>query len=145
MSAPISGNTSLHREIAARTPADVSIGVIPVERAAICWDHDSLGQIRNFHVLHFDRALDPQTEEHRLWNAARCTNGACFVDWGVNPRHTPLGIFAEMAFNDTLPAGEALGAVLTEFVKIQGCDWAQHMLAALLSGVFIVNGEHLWP
>ena len=43
-----------------------------------------------------------------------------------------------------LPAGKKLVKILREFAKIEGCDWARHMIAALHSGHFYVQGEHYW-
>ena len=78
------------------------------------------------------------------WWPLISTHGACFADWGTNPRHTPLGMFAEMAFDGTLPQGDDLIRLLAQFAKIQGCDWAHHMIAALRCGDFILNGEHVY-
>jgi hypothetical protein len=43
-----------------------------------------------------------------------------------------------------LPAGKRLVEILREFAKIEGCDWARHMIAALHSGHFYLHGEHYW-
>lgn len=65
------------------------------------------------------------------------------IDWkdGRNPRHTPLGMIAEMGFDGTLPKGNDSVNILGQFAKIEGCDWALQMIAALKMGTFLTDSD----
>lgn len=133
---------TLRQNIAERTP---HIGEkIPATRALIWWDCEN-NVVTEFLVLDSRLVWGKYvTHESRLWDRDGYTSGACYTDWMINPRHTPLGLFAELAFDGRLPKGQALIPILKQFARIKGCDWAGHMLAALRSGDFIMLGQHVY-
>ena len=142
-------NQSLNAIIRAQTPPEIlsEIATIPMQHVAIGWEYEEHPphQIAQLWVLDFRRCLEPACAEYRIWNRTHLfTAGACNVDWGVNPRATPLGKVAEFVVDGELPPGKKLLEILREFAKIEGCDWARHMIAALHSGHFYVHGEHYW-
>ncbi len=124
------------------------VGTIPEEFAAICWDvrrtRDFSGPVRDMHVVDFRKTETDGTLECRVWNAAGSTAGACLSDWGISPRHTPLGKFAELCFDGKMPKGEDFVRLLKQFAQIEGCEWAVHMLAALHMGDILSPTGEEW-
>ena len=123
-------------------------GAIPLDRAGICWDigqrrAQRQGPITDMHVVDLEDARARRGEDGLLWERATMTGGACLLDWkeGRNPRHTPLGKFAELCFDGEMPSGDDFFRLLREFAKIEGCDWALHMIAALRMGDFITEDD----
>ena len=140
----VGGNMTRLKEIdewIAEKTQEYDVATIPTHRAVCCWDRENANA--SFRFLDFDKALDRETQESRIWDKAESTLGACVADWkeGRNPRHTPLGRFAEMGFDGHLGSGDKFVRVLEEFAKVEGCNWAVHMLAALHMGTFLVNNE----
>ena len=128
--------------------ADIpDVGSIPLMEAGICWGLTEREKwsdpIEDLRVVNFKQALIEGTEERGVWKAARSTGGACMKEWkdGRNPRSTPLGNIAEMAFDGKLPKGEKFVEMLMEFSKIDGCDWALHMIAALKMGHILTDND----
>jgi hypothetical protein len=127
--------------------ANVLVASIPYEHAGVCWDlerkYDSAAPRNDLHVVDLRLARSADTNERAVWKPAASTAGACTTYWKErrNPRHTPLGMFAEMAFDGTLPKGTDFVNVLTEFAQIEGCDWAVHMLAALHMGYAVSDTD----
>lgn len=126
------------------------VGTIPIECAGICWgkeaDYKKHHPVNDFRVVDLREARQAGTEAYAIWQSAAFTDGACLLEWknGRNPRYTPLGKFAEHGFDGTLPKGEAFVRMLAEFAKIEGCDWALHMIAALQMGNFISPDGEEW-
>jgi hypothetical protein len=91
---------------------------------------------RNLHVVDLDVVgadRDSRSRDARLWRTAEATDGACTMYWLRNPRHTCLGFFSTMCRDSTIPKQQDFERVLREFAKVRECDWARHMLAALVS------------
>jgi hypothetical protein len=124
------------------------VGSIPLEYAGIGWEIERRGRqsfskpIEDLHVVDLRGARNRNSAVGRLWMAACSTDGATNRGWaeGDNPRQTPLGKLAEMAFDGNLPKGGFM-RLLHEFAKIEGCDWALHMIAALRMGDWVVRDE----
>ncbi len=134
---------SLQDWITEKTQKIADVGTIPMDKAGLCWDITSreTGPILDYHVVNLDAAEAGHNPDANLWDRAGSTNGACMADWGRNPRSTPLGKFAELCFDGELPSGHHFVRLLREFAKIEGCDWALHMLAALHMGDFILDND----
>jgi hypothetical protein len=137
--------------IAEKTADVPQRGEIPFKQAGVCWglhhDLSRIGQpITDLHVVDLKEAQKPGTEERQIWRSATMTDGACMAEWteGRNPRYTPLGKLAEMGFDGTLPKGHDFARLLMQFAKIEGCDWALHMLAALHMGHYVDRDDEEW-
>lgn len=132
--------------ITEKTAKIADVATVPLARAGLCWDitEREHGPVIDLHVVNLDEAEAGHRPDATLWDAAGSTNGACLADWGRNPRSTPLGIFAELCFDGDLPRGQQFVRLLREFAKIEGCEWALHMLAALhMSSTVLDNDEEL--
>jgi hypothetical protein len=118
-------------------------GSVPLAKVGLCWDFTDkeAGKVIDMHVVNLDEANAGHPPDANLWDAAGSTSGACVADWGRNPRSTPLGKFAEMCFDGNLPSGQHFVRLLCEFAKIEECDWALHMLAALHMGHIVMPND----
>jgi hypothetical protein len=118
-------------------------GTIPLDRALCCW---TANDGTDFVFLDSEKVRIEGTPEAKLWDNASSTLGACVHDWleGRNPRHTPLGRFAEMGHDGQLGAGKEFVRKLEQFAKIEGCEWAVQMLAALHMGQFLHGDDETW-
>jgi hypothetical protein len=134
---------TMEQFIKQKTANVTEAGSIPLAHAGICWNLERERRpgepIEDLTVVNFG---DGGREDPR-WRAAVSTDGACMLEWkeGRNPRHTPLGMFAEMCFDGTIPRGMGFDRLLKEFAKIEGCDWALQMLAALRMGQFLMGDD----
>jgi hypothetical protein len=87
------------------------------KRGKACWDlernRDVSAPRNDLRVVDLRKARVEKTAENSIWSAAGNTDGACTMGWrsGQNPRHTPLGMIAEMAYDGKLPKG-------AEFVRL---------------------------
>lgn len=134
--------SALARQIEEKTKNLVDVSTIPTDRAGIAWDANPRmpGQpIRDLEVVDLIEVEDDDKKgigsaASAVWWTSRCTSGAGIAAWNKgNPRYTPLGKFAEIAFDGELPSGKEFVDLLGQFAKIEECDWARHMIAALVS------------
>jgi hypothetical protein len=102
--------------------------MIPVAKAQVEWADNKKGRVTE--VLVFDRS-DPPHEESR-YDLLDNSGGACSADWvtGEDPRSSPEGIFIEM-LHVGFVSPDAMLQALEEFGKIETCEWARTMAAAL--------------
>lgn len=101
--------------------------LIPASKACIGYNLDDNFGVAEIKIMHLD---DARGSQRGWWNAAQMTFGAVFTDWMKEGYRnlTPEFVFSEMltfnGFRNSLVAEQAL----SEFAKIDTCEWARAMV-----------------
>jgi hypothetical protein len=142
---------TMQQWIKEKTSDLTAVGSIPLKHAGVCWDMERTrnysGPRNDLHVVDLRKAQatskTPDESQQSIWSSAGSASGACHMEWTGqrNVRHTPLGMLAEMGYDGTMPKGVDFVKMLSEFAKIEGCDWALQMIAALHMGNSISDND----
>lgn len=110
---------------------------IPAARAQIEWWEDDVGRAEEVIVFERVSASDgqvifPDRITRHPCGDPDCSLGACVMGWMTDgdARHTPEGAYLAVQRNGFSDDQAHLQA-LQEFGKIDSCDWARTMAAAL--------------